>query len=509
MNPILAKLGVLDEIDAAGFVRKIGITYRWRVDKPRFSEVFARGILKALAGGAQVPDHAWQVDRSRYDEILLAHARAHGVEVVPARVDGVLRDGERVVGVRAGGEEVRAGTVVDASGQARVLSKWLALPKEAHPLGDLAVYRYYQGMSWKEEVVGAPSASKIFFSATPAGWMWFIPLSETLVSVGLVTRREFIDRAGLFEAELATVPEMCEMLDGAVVCAPPGEREPRTITVADWSYSHARPSGPGYWLCGDAAAFIDPILSSGILLAHHSGLMVANAILTGWRHPEIGADELRDGYAQFYADLYRGFLVMASWWYRRRQVAGLDEWLRSAAELGQSARGPVGEDTQAFMTFAAGYLSDFRFVNLGIAFGDEGLAQCIDGVTGGGGERVRRRLPERSLRYRRTWERVSVEAYLATDADSDRWWRLPAIRYAGPFGEKLYRPPIRQRDDEAIVRALRVLERLGQACDGSRSLDQAVRVVADSLPRAHEAAVLSFAWEALIDLVALELLVCV
>jgi flavin-dependent dehydrogenase len=516
MNPILARLGVLEKIDAAGFVRKIGITYRWRDGEPAFSDVFAKGVLKALAGGGQVPDHSWQVDRSRYDHILLEHARQNGVEVEEeVRVDGVLRDGERVVGlrVRSGGvvREVRAGHVVDCSGQARVLSRQLGLANERHALGDLAIYRYYRGLRWLEPLLGSPGASKIFFSATPSGWMWLIPLSATDVSVGLVTRREAlvgVPPEHLFDRELATVADMAAMLAAAAPIAAPGETEPRTIVVADWSYSHHRPCGPGYYLAGDAAAFVDPILSSGILLAHHSGLMVANAISTEWHHPEIPLGELHDGYAQFYADLYRGFLVMAKWWYSRRKVAGLDEWLRFAAELGQSARGSsqlaAGDDIGAFMTFAAGYLSDFRFVNLGIAFGDEGLAACIDGLENraGASDWLRRGL-DRERRFRRAFDAVSVEPYLATDVDSDRWWRLPALR----FGDRLYRPPILRRSDEEIVRALRVIERLTEACDGEKTLEQAIRAVAASFPRQHEAEVLAFADAVAIDLIALELLV--
>jgi flavin-dependent dehydrogenase len=524
-NAILAKLGVLAEIDAAGFVKKTGITYRWRVEQPIFSEVFAKGVLKALAGGGHVPDHAWQVDRSRYDQLLLENARRCGVEVhAPARVESLLRDGDRVTGlrVRAGdgsAREVRAAHVVDCSGQARVASHALGLERQSHALGDLAVYRYYGGMRWLAPVVGSVSASKIFFSATPAGWMWFIPLSETDVSVGLVTRREFLrttEPGRLFESELATVPEMVAMLDGATPRAAPGTADttPRTLVVVDWSYSHARPCGPGYYLAGDAAAFVDPILSSGILLAHHSGLMVANAILTEWHHPEMAIDELHDGYAQFYSDLYRGFLVMANWWYSRRKVAGLDEWLRHAAELGQSARGAAElatDDVQSFMTFAAGYLSDFRFVNIGIAFGDEGLAQIIDGMENrpGTAAALLRHLPDRGLRYRRAFERAAAEPYLATDVDSDRWWRLPAVRFFGAFGERLYRPPLRieHRGDAEIVRALRVIERLTAACDGRRTVEQAVRAVADSLPREHEATALAFAKVVFQDLVALEVLV--
>jgi flavin-dependent dehydrogenase len=519
MNPILARLGVLERVDGAGFVRKVGITYKWSSSRPMFSEVFATGVLGALARdpAARLPDHSWQVDRSRYDAILLDNAREHGAEVREGwRATGVLRAEDRIEGVVAAGPdgatvEIRAGHVVDCSGQARVISRHLGLPRRAHALGDVAVYRYYRGMRWRADLVGSVAASKIFFSATPAGWMWFIPLSSTDVSVGLVTRREVLherDAAALFDAELATVPELGEMLDGASLLPPPGAPEdPRgTLTVSDWSYSHDEPCGPGWFLAGDAAAFVDPILSSGILLAHHSGLSVANAIHTEWLGVEPHPAELRAGYARFYADLYGGFLVMARWWYHRRHL-GIDDWLRAARELGAGARGSEAlpaDDLSAFMTFAAGYLTDFRFVNLGCAFGDSGLARCVDGLEQrpGAGDRLRRVIDDRTLRLRRRFDRVTVAPYAATDLATDRWWRLPEARFSGPEGERVYRPAIEpeQREEVWTVLTLRVLERLLGLCDGTRDVDEVVRATRDGLPAEHRARIHRLANTMLADL---------
>src|SRR6202035_5568927 len=111
-------------------------------------------------------------------------------------VVGILRDGPRVEGVKLhrGGtmSTLAAEFVVDCSGQSRALSSWLNLTRQAHALGDLAVFRYYEGFRWNATLIGSTAASRIFFQASPAGWMWFIPLSADKVSVGLVTRREFL-----------------------------------------------------------------------------------------------------------------------------------------------------------------------------------------------------------------------------------------------------------------------------------------------------------------------------
>ena len=502
-NRILHKMGVLSKIDGAGFVRKRGITYKWAHDKPPFSEVFSEGVLDALAGTpGHIPDYSWQVNRSRYDEILLAHARECGVEVFEdTQAVGIVREADRVVGLHVERQSVRstlaAQFVVDCSGQARVLSRWLGLDKQAHALGDLAVYRYYRGFRWNAELIGTPAASRIFFQAARRGWVWFIPLSETDVSVGLVTRREFLDRIkpeAMIDEELASLPEIREMLASAVLAGAPGEptADPRTHVIADWSYSHATPAGPGYYLAGDASAFVDPILSSGILLAHQSGLSVANAINTHWTCPEIEAAEIHAAYAEFYRDLYGGFLRMAQWWYRRREV-GIDEWLQLARDLGRDAVGAqalASDDTSSFMTFAAGYLTDFRFINIGVGWGDEGLAVSINNVERSSvGSGLRLELPDRSIRLRRCYESMSVDGYLATDIGTDRWWRLPVIHFASAAGAQIYRPPVlaAQHSDAWVSTALRAIERVLRACDGKTSIsdvvDRTVATFADDQSR--------------------------
>ncbi len=450
-NPVLQKMGVLAELDAAGFVRKGGITYKWRSDRPIFSEEFARGVVDA-----GIPDHAWQVDRARYDHILLEHARRSGVELwQPASVERVLHDGDRVTGVvvRRGNDDpvqIDAGHVVDCSGQSRIVGRALGITTDEHQLGDLAIYRYYQGPIWIHPHTGVPELSKIFFAATPAGWLWYIPLANDLVSVGLVTRSEFVrnrDVDAVFDEQLQLVPEMATALrDAHVRPAPAADGDHTTYRVQNWSYAHARVAGPGWYMAGDAAAFVDPILSSGIMLAHRAGLCTANAIVTEWSHPEIAHDELHAAYSRFYNDLCAGFLAMAGWWYNQRETA-IEDWWKKAADLSREVLGDrVVNDVAAFMTFAAGYLSDFRFRHIGPAFGDEGLGICVEALTGV--KNARHTLDgttgiSSTHTIARRFESVALESYLATYLETDRWWPLPALRFVRT-GETdiVYRAPV-------------------------------------------------------------------
>jgi clorobiocin biosynthesis protein Clo-hal len=510
-NPVLNKLGVLAGLEAAGFVRKCGITYKWRNDRPIFSEDFAKGVMDGA-----IPDHSWQVDRSRYDAVILDQARAVGVEIwQPWSVTQVVREGDRVVGVVAAAREnegdpctITCGHVVDCSGQVRLLGRLLGLANVEHELGDLAIYRYYDGAGWPVALVGTPEYSKIFFAATPAGWLWYIPLSNDLVSVGLVTRREFVrgrDLDEVFEEQLALVPELAPPLHDARVVAPPGSRDreaegtndadPKrrfTSTISNWSYQHASVAGPGWYLAGDAAAFVDPILSSGILLAHRAGLAAANAIRTEWDHPEIAPERLRAAYETFYSDLTRGFIVMARWWYDQRD-AGIEDWWQKAAVLTRQVRAAAPlDDLGAFMHFVAGYITDFRFAHIGPSFGREGLAICVDGLTGqpGAGDPLYGRIADRRCAVQRRYDRAEVESYLATYVETDRWWDLPAIRFFQGDAVQTYRPPVQWDEAGApdTASTLKMVEALLDSLDDQRAIDDVVRSArlrcgADASPR--------------------------
>src|SRR4030095_10222541 len=312
-NAVLNKLGVIEALNRAGFPIKCGLTYKWRHDRPIFTDLFSKGVHPNLQDRLYpkgIPDHSWQVERGRYDSILLARAREVRVEVrEETQVIGMLFDGgerERVTGVRfltknaANQRVLFARHTVDASGQARKVSQWLGMKVEKYPLGDTALYRYYKGFRWNEELIGSFFDGKIFFASVPSGWMWFIPLSQEMVSVGLVTRKELLRKVTIdeaFEQELAQAPEIREMLAGATRMSHAyTAQEPATYVIQDWTYRNERFAGPGWYLVGDAAAFVDPILSSGLNLAHNCGLLVANAINTEWNHPAVPSEAVGHGH---------------------------------------------------------------------------------------------------------------------------------------------------------------------------------------------------------------------
>ncbi len=494
-NPVLQKMGVLAAIDGAGFVRKGGITYEWRSGQPPFSEEFAHGVIDE-----GIPDHAWQVDRSQYDLLLLEHARSLGTEIwQPWRATSILTSERAVIGAvveSESGERVRIESqhLIDCSGQSRTVGRALGIEVEERQLGDLAIYRYYRGPIWLDPQTGTAEFSKIFFAATPAGWLWYIPLAADLVSVGVVTRSDFVrgrDLDQVFDEQTSLLPDVARALSQSVVVrAPASDSERTTYRVQNWSYTHARVAGPGYYLAGDAAAFVDPILSSGIMLAHRAGVCAAHAVQTERAHPEIDPAELHEAYSEFYRDLCAGFLTMARWWYDRRD-AGLADWWSEARKLGLDTRpGFDLSDARAFMHFAAGYMSDFRFRHIGPAFGAAGLGISVDALTGrDDATLVLSGVPkDRSLGVRAISQVVlAADSYLTTYLETDRWWPLPRFRLATVHGEVAYRAPIPWHDD-GVPRpevTVSVVHTLLDACDGMRAIDDLLDEVSATLQGEH------------------------
>ncbi len=270
--PLLERLGVLDKLKAAGPQVKYGARfYHQGTDLAR--------VVRFADAFDGAPGSAFQVKRADFDALLLEHAGASGVQVHEgARVEDVLFEGERAVGVRVrtAGEEVAqtvtARAVVDATGRDALLSRRLGGRQKDPELDRSAAFAHFSGF----RRAAGPTGGDIVVVTTPDGWWWLIPFSDGTVSVGVVMpSARFARREGtveeLFESRIAATPEVSALLDG-------NGRLGEVRAIPDYSYRTPRTSGDGFCLVGDAACFLDPVFSSGVLLAMSSGEMAAEAI---------------------------------------------------------------------------------------------------------------------------------------------------------------------------------------------------------------------------------------
>lgn len=286
--PILDRLGVHDKIRAAGFQRKYGAFF-WNEDNGTTRPV--------VFAEARDPNHpmAYQVKRADFDDLLLRHSASCGAELrEETAVEEVLFEGGRAVGVRArrsGGpaEEIRAKVVVDASGQGALLSRQLGVREFDPRLKRAALFTHYEGVRW-------PAASRpgdILLPIDKGVWYWIIPFSDGTCSVGGVFDPDvvrFESGANLearYDALIARSPRVTSLLEGS-------RRVSSIHGLSDYSAKSSRVAGDGWVLVGDAAAFLDPVFSTGVFLALATGERAAQAIDRGLaRHGRVDESDFR------------------------------------------------------------------------------------------------------------------------------------------------------------------------------------------------------------------------
>ena len=305
-------LGVAEEVNRAGFTLKRGGTFRWGHNPQPWQFSFAMS--------PRLPEPtstAFQVERSRFDEILLRNAERAGVEVREGcQVRGIVEAGDRVRGIEyeaADGtrQVVHARYVVDASGNtSRIHGKVGGSRIYSDFFRNLAVFGYFAGGQRLPE----PNAGNIFCAAFDAGWLWYIPLRENLTSVGAVIAPEHRvaiqrDPRAAWRSMIEACPEVSSKLVGVPTATEAPYDEVRVRK--DYSYWKRSFFSPGMVLVGDAACFVDPVLSSGVHLATYGALLAArsiNACLAGAVSEERSFAEFEARYRREYGVFYE-FLV--------------------------------------------------------------------------------------------------------------------------------------------------------------------------------------------------------
>jgi flavin-dependent dehydrogenase len=221
----------------------------------------------------------WQVPRDRFDLMMLDNAREHGAEVHQGvNVTEVVFEGDRATGVKAvidgATAFIPAKVVVDASGQTGLIARQLGLRYGDAALKNGAIYAYYQG-AHRDEGRNA-GATIVIHTRDRNGWFWYIPLPDDVTSVGVVGPPGYLF-TGRGNDPLATFLKEVENCPGIARRVERGRRVSGVYVLSDFSYRAKRAAGAGWVLIGDALGFLDPIYSSGVMLALKSGEWAADA----------------------------------------------------------------------------------------------------------------------------------------------------------------------------------------------------------------------------------------
>jgi flavin-dependent dehydrogenase len=322
VTQVLDEMGVWDKVEAAGFPIKLGGTYRWGATDELWHLNFVEpsefaDLPRPSKYEGQRRLTAFQVDRSIFDKILLDHAASMGCDVRERTAIKEVRHSNgyitSLVASPDGGEpyEVKAKYYVDASGELGVLRRALEIPvKIPTALRNIAFWDYWQDAEWAETIGHA--ATRIQVMSLGWGWVWFIPITETRTSIGLVLPADYFKSSGkrpeeLYSEAVRAEPLIAELTKNAT-------REGRFSATKDWNFLTERLADQNWLLTGDACGFADPILSAGMTLAHASGRKAAYSILEllRKRYPkEWILAQYSDGHRQ----QIRHHMMFAEFWY--------------------------------------------------------------------------------------------------------------------------------------------------------------------------------------------------
>ncbi len=301
----LKRIGMIDRIEAAGFVEKYSVQF-----------VGMKGDTSQPFYFFDHMDHActktWQVERSRFDHMLLQNAEEKGARVLQeTRVKNTLKKDGAVVGVSAVTRDGReknfyAPITIDCSGRdglAMNRNRWRIAESGLHKT---AIWTYFKGAKRDE---GIDEGTTTIAYVEGKGWFWYIPLADDFTSVGVVADKDYLfseskDPEAVLWRELRKQPWVWDHVKDA---------EPRhgVRATGDYSYRSQFCARDGLVLAGDALTFLDPVFSSGVFLALVGGELVADAVEQCHRHQDFSAARFED-----YSRKYRhGIEVMRKFVY--------------------------------------------------------------------------------------------------------------------------------------------------------------------------------------------------
>lgn len=224
--------------------------------------------------------HAYHVDRAKFDDLLLQHAREHGSRVltgVPVESVEFNRHGAATgVTAKVGRSRLtlKSRWVVDATGRQALLGRQLQLIRPDPEFHQFAIHSWFAGVDGHHN--GAAHFTCLHLLPIPRGWAWQIPLGGDVTSIGVVTDHRHFVKAGadmdrFFRWAIGLNPLLAQRMKAATRL-----REYRLD--GNYSYTMERFVGDGWLLIGDAAFFVDPIFASGVSVALHSAKFAAEAL---------------------------------------------------------------------------------------------------------------------------------------------------------------------------------------------------------------------------------------
>jgi flavin-dependent dehydrogenase len=302
-------LGIREKVEASGFKQKTGAYFEW-------------GPLKWSFDFEEVLDsYSFQVPRAEFDKLLLDHALDQGVKVFEGtEIRKLGFDGERPTsaiwsqgGMNNNSGEISFDYIIDASGRAGLMSTRYLQNREYHyEFQNIGCWGYWKNADIS--MISPLNATASVALQDGSGWFWGIPLADGTLSLGLVIHKDTY-KAKRAEASLekiyADAIAQCPYVEKLIAN---GELVSSLEVEQDYSYNAKTFCGSGYFLVGDSACFLDPLLSTGVHLATFSGTLAAASLASIFRN-EVTESQAYSYYDQSYRRTYLRLLVIVASFY--------------------------------------------------------------------------------------------------------------------------------------------------------------------------------------------------
>lgn len=261
------------------------------------------------------PDHAYQVERAKFDQAVLDSAvRAGATFEGGVRVSQIEPDSSGVT-VQTNLGPRRARYVIDATGQDALLAHREKSLRRIEDFGLAAVFRHFEQLSdqvWHELAVAGQGNIRVLI--VQDGWVWVIPLAGQRVSVGVVTRNRGVSN-DLFDQTYAASP----MLQRLTAGCPKSDLR----IIRNFSYRNLKTRGPRWACLGDAALFLDPVFSSGVSLAMLGGERFADVLTSALRENREDDPDLTRPVSEHMAVAYTTFGSLVGAFYQTKIVENI------------------------------------------------------------------------------------------------------------------------------------------------------------------------------------------
>ncbi len=307
---MFADLGLLEEMPQLPQVKKRGVEFAMGDGLTRHRIRFAESLVAGI-------DETFNVERAVLDDAMLGAAvRAGATSWQDTKVTGVLNlaDGDvrlQIDDDRGEAKEVRGRYLIDASGQATVVGRHLKTRRnfDQPQYQKLAYFGHYENVD-RDNPLGDDDITMVLCDE---GWFWMIPIDDRRVSIGMVLDASVARQVKRpAHTMLAWGIARCPIIRDRVQHARPPEKN---HVISDYSYACAPYAGPGYFLVGDAATFLDPVFSTGIYLGMEGGREAASQVV-GLLDQDVTPARARRSYTRFLRRGIKPFFRIIHAYYR-------------------------------------------------------------------------------------------------------------------------------------------------------------------------------------------------